>query len=215
MSQSATTPAGPGIEGERKDNLRSKPLSGKLQISLKGARELDHAPIVSTGRSRSASKAVETYVSFKVEGTQRARSHPSRTDRWLEDFEITVDKANEVEIAVFDKQVSEINPVPIGLLWIKISDLVEAQRRQKVMMESGQGGWVTANAMNGDSPVMGVPGKMGGGMDAPIGFGGGSIAPSGFSASSGPEGVEAWFAVEPAGAIALRLNFGTHILAFP
>lgn len=127
----------------------------------------------------------------------------------MEDFEITVDKANEVEIAIYDKQVSEAHPVPIGLLWIKISDLVEAQRRQKVMVESGQGGWVTANAMNGDSPVMGGPGQMGSGdMNAPIGFGSGGMAPSGFQASVGPEGIEAWFAVEPAGAIALRLNFG-------
>ncbi|CAL1713348.1 unnamed protein product [Somion occarium] len=201
-------PVGPGVEGERKDNLRNKPLSGKLQISLKGARELDHAPIVTSGRLRSASKAVETYVSFKVEGTQRARSHPSRTDRWMEDFEITVEKANEVEIAVFDKQVGELHAVPIGLLWIKINDLVEAQRRQKVMAETGQGGWVTAHAMNGDNPMIGMAGQGGAGdMNAPIGFGEKTITPSGFTASSGSEGVEAWFAVEPAGALALHLNF--------
>lgn len=198
-------PVGPGVEGERKDNLRNKPLSGKLQIQLKGARELDHAPIVTSGRSRSAAKAIETYVSFKVEGTQRARSHPTRTDRWMEDFEITVDKANEVEIAVFDKQVGEAHPVPIGLLWIKINDLVEAQRRQKVMAETGQGGWVTANAMNGDNAVMGMAGGAPGGMDAPIGFS--NMGPSGAAVVPGSEGVEAWFAVEPAGALALRLNF--------
>lgn len=208
MALAEPGPVGPGVEGERKDNLRNKPLSGKLQISLKGARELDHAPIVTSGRLRSASKAVETYVSFKVEGTQRARSHPSRTDRWMEDFEITVEKANEVEIAVFDKQVGELHAVPIGLLWIKINDLVEAQRRQKVMAETGQGGWVTAHAMNGDNPMIGMAGQGGAGdMNAPIGFGEKTITPSGFTASSGSEGVEAWFAVEPAGALALHLNF--------
>ena len=209
---SSAGPAGPGIDGERKDNLRSKPLSGKLQITLKGARELDHAPILSTSRSRS-SKMVETYVSFKVEGTQRARSHPSRTDRWMEDFEITVDKANEAEVSIFDKQVGEAHPVPIGLLWIKISDLVEAQRRQKVMMESGQGGWVTAGAMSGDGGVPGQPGQMGGDMNAPIGYGDNRLMQEGGGAPqmSGSEGIDAWFAVEPAGAIALRLNFS----AFP
>lgn len=206
-------PVGPGVEGERKDNLRNKPLSGKLQIQLKGARELDHAPIVTSGRSRSAAKAIETYVSFKVEGTQRARSHPTRTDRWMEDFEITVDKANEVEIAVFDKQIGESHPVPIGLLWIKINDLVEAQRRQKVMAESGAGGWVTANAMNGDNPVMGMGGGGApGGMDAPIGFS--NMGPSGAALVPGSEGVEAWFAVEPAGALALQLNFSKWLESF-
>lgn len=216
MLCTAAGPTGPGVDGERKDNLRSKPLSGKLQITLKGARELDHAPIVSTGRMRSSGKVMETFVTFKVEGTQKDRSHPSRTDKWMEDFEITVEKANEVEIAIFDKQVSEANPVPIGLLWIKISDLVEAQRRQKVMVESGQGGWVTAGAMNGDGSAMGSGGYMSGpgGMDAPIGFGDMS-APSGSQgagAAAGSEGIDAWFAVEPAGAIALRLNFSKQEL---
>ncbi|KAL4251848.1 protein kinase superfamily protein [Abortiporus biennis] len=203
-------PAGPGVAGERKDNIRGKPLSGKLQITLKGARELDHAPIVSTGRSRSA-KAIETYVSFKVEGTHRARSHPSRTDRWMEDFEIPVDKANEVEVTVFDKQVGDVHPSPIGMLWIKISDLVEAQRRQKVMNETGQGGWVTANAMNGDNPASmgGMSSQMGGSndMNSPIGLGDNGLPPQPSYGSTANEGIDAWFALEPAGAISLHLNF--------
>ena len=212
----AAEPVGPGLDGERKDNLRAKPLSGKLQITLKGARELDHAPVVATGRSRSSNKAVETYVTFKVEGTQKARSHPSRTDRWNDEYEILVEKANEVEIAIFDKQVGEAHPVPIGLLWIKISDLVEAQRRQRVMMESGQGGWVTAGAMNADGSMMtptGYPGGSVGGIDAPITFGDEPVKLSGGPLQSGAEGIDAWFAVEPAGAIALRLNFSEQDLA--
>ena len=176
---------------------------------MKGARELDHAPIVSTGRSRSSSKAVETYVSFKVEGTQRARSHPTKTDRWMEDFEITVDKANEVEVAIFDKQVSETHPVPIGLLWIKISDLVEAQRKQKVMMETGQGGWVTAHAMDGDGATSPRGGQTGD-MNSPIGYGDNRTMTQAATTSGFSEGVDAWFAVEPAGAIALQLNFGKY-----
>jgi len=199
---------GPDTDGDRKDNLRSKPLSGKLQIIVNGARELDHAPIVTSGRARSSSKQVsETYVSLKVEGTQRARSHGSRTDRWNEEFEITVDKANEVEIAVYDKQASEPHPIPIGLLWIRISDLVEAQRRQKVMMEGGAGGWVTAGAMGGpNSAGTTSPGDM----NAPLSFANDAGGPPG-STMGGyapqTEGVEAWFAVQPAGALALHLNF--------
>ncbi len=176
---------------------------------MKGARELDHAPVVSTGRSRSSAKVIETYVTFKVEGTQKAKSHPSRTDRWLDEFEIPVEKANEVEIAIFDKQASETHPVPIGLLWIKIGDLVEAQRRQKVMIESGQGGWVTARAMDDDSPITApaVYPSGNGGMDAPIGFGG-DVKPMGAPPAAGTEGIDAWFSVEPAGALALHVNFG-------
>lgn len=196
---------GPDTDGDRKDNLRAKPLSGKLQVIINGARELDHAPIVTSGKARSSSKqASETYISLKVEGTQRARSHGSRTDRWNEEFEITVDKANEVEIAVYDKQVSEPHPVPIGLLWIRISDLVEAQRRQKVMMESDAGGWVTAGAMGGPN-AGGMPD-----MNAPLNFGNDGGIPPGSAMGGYPsqaEGVDAWFSVEPAGALALQLNF--------
>ncbi|OJT11523.1 Protein kinase C-like [Trametes pubescens] len=204
-------PAGPGVGGERKDNLRSKPLSGKLLITLKGARELDHAPIVSTFRSRSASKQIETYVSFRIEGTQRARSHPTKTDRWMEDFEITIDKANEVEIAVYDKQASEQHPTLIGLLWIKINDLVEAQRRQKVLIESGQGGWVTAGAMNGDAAGFSGQSTSMSDMNSPIQFNNTPVpvagAVPGMPGGVSADGIDAWFAVEPAGAVALRLNF--------
>ncbi|KAH7878325.1 uncharacterized protein C8R40DRAFT_1167750 [Lentinula edodes] len=70
---------GTGIEGERKENLRAKPLSGTLSVAIQGARELDHAPIITRFRS-SKNQVVETSVSLKVEGTRLARSHPSRTD---------------------------------------------------------------------------------------------------------------------------------------
>ncbi|KAF4617149.1 hypothetical protein D9613_005994 [Agrocybe pediades] len=200
-----------GNDGERKDKLRSKPLSGTLYVTVKGARELDHAPIVAS-RSRAASKVIETSVSIKVEGTQLAKTHPSRTDRWNEEFEISVDKANEVEIVVYDKQLSEPHAVPIGLLWIRVTDLVDALRRQKIGME-GQGGWVTAGAMPGDSPTNMAPHMASGdmNMNSPLGYGNagqGNFAPN-FSGKNqgGTEGVDAWFAVEPAGAISLNLNF--------
>jgi len=155
---------------------------------------------------------METYVSIRVEGTQLAKSHPSRTDRWNEEFEIAVDKANEVEIVVYDQQAGQPNSTPIGLLWVRITDLVDALRRQKVGMD-GQGGWVTAGAMPGDAPSM-MQSPVGD-MNATLGYGGAGPAGgpgSGFSGQSA-DGVDAWFAVEPAGAIALNLNFGKHSLS--
>ena len=206
---------GPPVEGGHKANIRSRPISGKLQVSVRAARELEHAPVVTSWKARSASKQViETYVSIKVEGTERVRSHPTRTDRWNEDFEIQVDKASEVEITIYDKQVSEMYPVPIGMLWIKLSDLVEAQRRQKVEQEAGQGGWVTADAAGAMSGPGGAfdshayPGSHNSGgsgdFNNPLSFPGGS--PAGMMPMQ-PEGIDAWFAVEPAGAIQLQLNF--------
>lgn len=194
-------------DGERKDKLRMKPLSGTLYVTLKSAHELDHAPVVGS-RSRSASKVMETHVSIKVEGTQLAKSHPSRTDRWNEDFEISVDKANEVEIVVYDKQVSEQHAIPIGLLWIRVTDLVDALRRQKIGMD-GQGGWVTAGAMPGDSFTAMSMQPPSGDMNAPLGF---EAGPPGGVPSGQSDGIDAWFAVEPAGAIQLQLNFSKLFL---
>ncbi|KAH6911535.1 AGC/PKC protein kinase [Coprinopsis sp. MPI-PUGE-AT-0042] len=198
-----------GTEGDRREKLRAKPLSGTLYVTVKGARELDHAPVVTRFRS-SAKQITETHVAIKVEGNQLARSHPSRTDRWNEDFEIPVDKANEIEIVLYDKQVSEPHAIPIGLLWIKITDLVDALRRQKIGQESG-GGWVTAGAMHGDSA--GGPGHYpsnsmsGGDINAPIAFND-NLSSSGHGhGARQTEGIEAWFAVEPTGAVALSLNF--------
>ncbi|KAH9997841.1 hypothetical protein BJV77DRAFT_1137197 [Russula vinacea] len=200
----------PVADGDAKSGMRPKNLSGKLQVIIKGARDLEHAPIVTSGRSRSASKqVVDTYVSLKVEGTQRAHTHPSRTDRWNEEFEITVDKANEVELAVYDKQISEPHPVPIALLWFKIQDLVDSLRRQRINQESG-GGWVTAGDMN-NIPGMPQPGhhpSSSGDYQPPFNPGG-PLTPGGFGGGYGgqSDGVEAWFALEPVGAIALKLNF--------
>jgi classical protein kinase C/novel protein kinase C epsilon type len=190
-------------DGQRKDNLR-KPLAGKLKISLKMARDLNHVPL-----SRKSSKIYnETTIVIKIEGNERAVSHPSRNDRWHEDFDIVIDKANEVEFTIYDTQTGG-DPAPIGMLWLRINDIVEALRRQKVGMD-GQGGapagWVTAEtatSMRGGYPA-------GGNADAtlaqnkievPVAFGGHDGKSS--------EGIDGWFAVEPAGALSLHLDFGT------
>lgn len=153
---------------------------------------------------RSSKAGTDTTILLKIEGSTRASSHPSRTDRWNERFDLPVDKANEVEIGIYDKQSNE-QPVPIGFLWVKISDIVEALRKQK-FTEGGGPGWVTAGAMpsghhpvspNGDQndPLM----PQAGGQNFP---GGG--APGG----GGTDGITAWFAVEPVGSILLTLDFG-------
>jgi classical protein kinase C alpha type len=194
----------PPAEGDRKENLR-KPLSGKLYITVKEARELDHAPIL----KRSSKVFNETTVVVKVEGTARATSHPSRTDRWNEDFEIPVDKANEVEVAVYDKQAGE-HSTPIGMFWLRLSDIVEALRRQRVGQDNAQGAWVTAAGAMRES--------MGGAPEGIIGPGGDVNSPLNFTPTGSvenglqPEGISAWFGVEPAGALAINVNFGAAFL---
>jgi len=193
------------VDGERKENLR-KPISGKLEVTIKAAKELEHAPVVKRSKA-----GVDTTVVLKVEGNARARSHPSRTDKWNEHFEISVEKANEVEITVYDKQGTE--QTPIALMWVRISDLVEALRRQKVGMETGGGGWVTAaGAMSGEPgayPGAGPPYNSSLYGDSTLDSGMGMAGPQ-IGGAGQPEGIEGWFSLEPVGALLLHLNFGTH-----
>ncbi|KAH7878327.1 uncharacterized protein C8R40DRAFT_1167752 [Lentinula edodes] len=186
LAEEEEEPNSTRIEGEWKETLRAKPLSGTLSVAIQGARELDHAPIITRFRS-SKNQVVETSN---------------------EDFEIAVDKANEVETALYDKQVGGTHAVPIILLWIRISDLVEALRRQKVFMESGQGGWVPSGAMHGDAGHSNSADP-----NIPLSFGAappGGFGPQGSMGDGIPqqpsEGIEAWFSVEPAGAILLHLE---------
>ena len=148
---------------------------------------------------------------IKIEDTPRARTHPSRTDRWNESFEIHVDKANEVEVILYDKATGEM-PVPVGLLWLRLSDIVEELRRKKVGQEGAGPGWVTANRVEGGNNSQDSTGQTFTG-ETPVGqqmnqaYGNsGQILPAGQMISN--DGTSAWFAVEPEGQIQLSLNFG-------
>ncbi|WVR05958.1 hypothetical protein IAU60_002985 [Kwoniella sp. DSM 27419] len=180
---------------KRKEALR-KPISGKLVVSLRSARDLNHRAL-----PRKSSKVYnETTIVVKIEGNERAVSHPSRTDKWHETFEIYVDKANEVEVTIYDS-VAPGDSAPIGMMWFRVSDLVEALRRQKVGLESQGAGWVTAATAASMGP------RQGSAPDSVTLHSAGTIRGRPDADGKTPEGIEGWWSVEPAGAIALRLDF--------
>ncbi|CAO1626780.1 unnamed protein product [Sympodiomycopsis kandeliae] len=188
----------------RRQDLR-KPLSGTLQVSVRGAKDLEHAPNQRLGRSTR-----ETTVVLKVEDTPRARTHPVRTDRWQEDFELAVDNANEIEVTVYDK-IGNGYPVPVGMLWIRISDIVEELRKKKFGQPGAAdgssiapSGWVVADDVQSQSGP-GTPGAYPSSSANDYSFNQHAGAPVPMGPTS--DGVEAWFSVEPAGAIFLRVNF--------
>lgn len=203
MEEEADDENVPASLDERRQNLR-KPLSGTLQVSVRSARDVDHIPNPKRG-------VRESTVVIKVEDTPRARTHPSRNDRWQEDFEVAVDNANEIEVTVYDR-IGSNHPEPVGMLWIRISDIVEELRKKKFgQVADGSpalaGGWVTAQDVQQQrQPSPYITGGLGGPsmMDATLNNG-----PAGAPVPLGPtsDGVEAWFAIEPAGAIFLRVNF--------
>lgn len=189
-------------------NLR-KPLSGRLCIRAMGVKGVDHA---ATGRF---ARGPETFVAVKVEDTVMARTKVSRTDRWdSEQHTIDVDKANEIEVTVYDKPGE--HPIPIGLLWVRISDIVEEMRRKRIEAEMNFSGWVSADQMGTPSspptqfPMSSSQGQVGpfGGAPSPQ-----SQQQQGNQLGAGPQPqvnvgpIDEWFNLEPTGQIQLQMSF--------
>jgi hypothetical protein len=192
-------------------NLR-KPLTGQLSIRVMAVKDVDHAP---TGRF---SRGPDTFVAVKVEDNVVARTRTSRTDRWEAEFHtVDVDKANEVELTVYDKPGE--HPIPIAMLWVRISDIAEELRRMRIEAEFKSSGWVSADRMGSGGGGRGAPSPLPMAPQQPQ-FGPPPTSPGVQSSNSqatlynqpqqGPQvsqPAEGWFNLEPSGQIQLSLNF--------
>lgn len=198
-------------------NLR-KPLTGQLSIRVIAIKDVDHAP---TGRF---ARGPDTFVAIKVEDNIAARTRVSRTDRWENEYHnVEVDKANEIELTVYDKPGE--HSIPIGMLWVRISDIAEELRRKKIEAETNSLGWVSADRMGDVNPAARVPPPqfpMNTQQQQP----GGPVSPGiqgqqqGYGQPGDPqqpgqqgqmgqvqEPITGWFNLEPTGSIQLSLNF--------
>ena len=89
---------------------RESPLVVTLSIRIHAVADVDHA---TTSRF---SRGPETFVNIKVEDTIKGRTKPSRNERWADEVhEFSIEKANEIEITVYDKAGDHL--MPIGMLW--------------------------------------------------------------------------------------------------
>ncbi|KAF8456922.1 hypothetical protein BGX38DRAFT_887310 [Terfezia claveryi] len=186
-------------------NIR-RPLTGRLHIRVLAVKDVDHATT-----SRFA-RGPETFVIIKVEDQARARTKSTRNDKWLEEsHDIDVDKANEIEITVYDKPGD--HPLPIGMLWVRISDIAEEMRRKKIEQDISASGWVSADHVEnqpGGQQYAFNPQAISANPSAPGGMHGAAGpapgAPMGGDPNSAPV-IDAWFALEPVGQIRLGLSF--------
>ncbi|KAL0261108.1 Serine/threonine kinase [Diplodia seriata] len=203
-----------GGDGPDDDSLNvpsaRKPLTGHLTLRVHQVADVDHA---ATGRF---SRGPETFVIMKVEDVFKGRTKATRNDRWTDEVhEFTIENANEVELTVYDRTGD--HPLPIGMLWVRISDIAEEMRRKRIETElnSSSAMWVSADKMGaggGAQPDMqfqpppGQPQAASG----PGGTGGGSgqgMEGAGPQPQTGPIYIDAWFALEPVGRIQLTLSF--------
>ncbi|THC97947.1 hypothetical protein EYZ11_002584 [Aspergillus tanneri] len=178
-------------------------------LRILAVKDVDHA-----AGSR-FSRGPETFVVLKVEDAIKARTKATRTDRWQdESFNIDIDKANEIELTVYDK--SGDRPTPIGMLWVRISDIAEEMRRKKIESEFNASGWVSADKME-DGSTPGRPDTAGpAGSPRAAVFPGqpGASAPGGApgpAGGAGPVMIDSWFALEPVGRIQLSLGFAKQL----
>lgn len=148
----------------------------------------------------------------------------------MQDFVLEMDKADEVEVAFYDQPSGgkKGDPPPrvlIGIMWLKVSDLLEALRRQKVDagFDGDAAGWVTAatvSARDGGRAGPGGPHQSSSQQQLPPGSAGrnGQLQPGQHGRVGGPpgqggaqqmpDGLDGWFTVEPMGAVNLHLDFG-------
>jgi serine/threonine protein kinase len=180
-----------------------KPLTGHLEMRIHAIKDVDHAA------SSRFSRGPETFVIVKVEDNIRAKTRISRSDRWTEEtFNIDIDKANEIELTVYDK--SGDRPIPIGFLWIRISDIAEEMRRKKIESDFQHAGWVSADKMaNGSGKPMPEFQPPPSSPFMPPGDGAGAGTIAGHVQHQGPPSVsiDSWFSLEPAGRIQLSMSF--------
>ncbi|KAK9376888.1 uncharacterized protein V1513DRAFT_410182 [Lipomyces chichibuensis] len=188
-------------------NIRTG-LSGRLRITIISIEAVDHA---ATQRN----KAPETSVMIKADDQAKVKTRPSRTDKWNETYDLELDKANEVEITVYDR--SGDHDVPIGIMWMRIADIAEELRRKKLELELSNREWVPADQTQADRdakpPLSAASGSSSSGSARPAGAPG---KPSvGGSSHPGIESeqnvyVDSWFVLEPTGRIQIRVSFIKH-----
>lgn len=174
-----------------------KPLSGKLIVTVTCIRDVDHIT------SPAFNKKAESVVALKIDDLEKVRTTPSRTNKFNEDFTIPVDKANELEITVYDKSGAQW--VPVALTWILLSDIAEEIRKKKVANEMGSDGWIPASHISSLTFLESIPTIS---PTEPVKF-------SEYSLSSHRKNdekakstqVSTWLNLEPAGQILITLNF--------
>ncbi|KAJ8123055.1 hypothetical protein ONZ43_g907 [Nemania bipapillata] len=155
-------------------------------------------------------QALKRYEQLHIDDLDSPDSPDGVTDRWENEFHsVTVDKANEIELTVYDKPGE--HALPIGMLWVRISDIVEDLRKKRIEAEVNNSGWVSADRMGGSAapppqfPMSPQQQQFGAspGMpsDTQSQFGG-NVAPIPMT-----QPIDGWFNLEPTGAIHLSLNF--------
>ncbi|CAI4054707.1 hypothetical protein SKDZ_02G0050 [Saccharomyces kudriavzevii ZP591] len=180
--------------------FRRKQLTGVLTIGITAIRDVDHI------QSPMFARKPESYITVKIDDTIKARTKPSRNDRWSEDFQISVEKGNEIEITVYDKVNDSL--IPVAVMWLLLSDIAEEIRKKKAGQTTGQQGWVNASNINSGSSLANEEGSTLTSTNSNSAVQS-SLEKSGQddNALTSQISTNSWFVLEPTGQILLTLGF--------
>lgn len=181
-----------------------KALTGRLTVQITCIRDIDHTALPMMH------KKPESIVSIKIDDVEKAKTNGSRVGKFNEEFHIDVDKAHEMEIAVYDKSGSQ--RVPVALTWVLLSDIAEEIRKKKVANEMGTEGWMTASSLpqnpgpkpQGYQSTTSVPS-----LGTSSAFDGETVFENNNHASEPSKAtqISAWVNFEPVGQILITLSF--------
>lgn len=176
-----------------------KPLDGKLTVCVTCVRDVDHY-------SSALSKRPESFISIRIDDVEKARTRPSRNDRWSEEFVFDVEKGHELELVVCDK--SGTSTIPVAFNWLLLSDITEEIRKRRVAQELGESGWISASKLN-----TGPEASRGGGNDlqamrssSPVKY---NSVPSQEAEPTSDQKIliNTWLSLEPVGQILINISF--------
>ncbi|KAI7871614.1 kinase-like domain-containing protein [Spinellus fusiger] len=159
-----------------------RPISGSLQLKVIEGRELAHA-------LTRMFKASQTAVMIKIDGNVQGHTRLSRDDQWSDTFEMDVEKSTEVELQVYDQ--TSTHTLPIGLLWLNLSEISEQLQKQ-------------ASAQEQENPHQ-VPEKTSQSSQGSVHECKKKMQRS--EAQTPTQTIVAWFDIEPMGRLLLNISF--------
>eukprot|EP00842_Homolaphlyctis_polyrhiza_P006270 jgi/Hompol1/6644/HPOL_000759-RA len=200
LSEMPASPGSPTLPYARPPAMQ---FTGKLTIS----------PISAMGLPGKKSSKTDLYVVVRIDGNQRAKSRTSR-GKWSDQLIITVDKASDVEIAVYEK-----NGTILALLGFSLEDLCE-ELNAAAGNSSSAGGPLTTFSLGSPmiestpSNPIAIPSTTNQAENAALASASAPSAPVSTLAAAAAHqptkqaaGIEAYLDMEPMGQILVRLNF--------
>lgn len=170
-----------------------KPVTGLLQLKILQARDLSHVPT-------RVIKSPTTVVCVKIDRQVVHTTRPARNEHWFEDCQVHVSEGSELEIEIFDEG-SDKRREPIGVLWIRITDLVEALRKRRPHRLDNNS-WMLAPSSDNNNNTASSAATRTSPPDTP------RPKPTTANTTTSQTSIIEWFEVEPCGGLALRMNFG-------